>query len=353
MASQATKEELTKEQAQRLLAPLGAVSVADISRAATTNDVFRVVTKTHGTYYVKFHTARWYADQPDTFFVVERECAVCEFLRKRGMPLPYRAWGDFTRTVVSRSVYICGELDGIPVPDALNRFPEQRGSILRAFGRYMRQLHAIEFSTPGLFAYAHAYFGDTMPVPPVCAPDQGGLHRPEYFQRDALQTLEAKRALLPEHAVARLSVLFQSLGDVIRPDYAPPRFMVGNCHAWHFHADQVNGGWAIRGFYDFEAVSAGDPNIDLVELDVTLTPALGGASWREPFFEGYGRWPRFEGYKRRLFYYLLCEVGNPYTRQIPDPVWLNGRWQAMINASGWQELEWFPGKEASKGTTAA
>jgi aminoglycoside phosphotransferase (APT) family kinase protein len=353
MANQVTREELTTEQAQKLLTPLGAVSVTDISRAATTNDVFRIATMAHGTYYVKFHTARWYADQPDTFFVVKRECAVCDFLRKRGIPLPYRAWGDFTRTVVSRSVFICGELGGLPLPDALSRFPEQRTDILRAFGRYMRQLHAIEFSTPGLFAYAHAYFGDITPVPPVFAWDKGGLHHPEHFQRDAIQTLEAKRALLPTSVAARLTVLFQSLADVIRGDYDPPRFTVGNCHAWHFHIDQVNGAWAIQGFYDFEAVSAGDPNIDLVELEVTLTPALGGSSWREPFFEGYGTWPRFEGYKRRLLYYLLCEVGNPYTRQIPDPRWLNGRWQVMIEASGWQDLEWFPRKEASKGTTTA
>ena len=93
------KATLTPEQAKMLLAPLGSVSVLDVTVAATTNDVFRVSTREHGVYYVKFHTASWYSDQPDTFFVVERECAVCDLLRKRGMPLPYRAWGDFTRQV--------------------------------------------------------------------------------------------------------------------------------------------------------------------------------------------------------------------------------------------------------------
>jgi Ser/Thr protein kinase RdoA (MazF antagonist) len=86
--------------------------------AATTNDVFRIRTKAHGSYYVKFHTARWYADQPDAFFVVERECALCELLRKRGIPLPYRAWGDYTRAVVPRPVFVSEELQGIPILDA-------------------------------------------------------------------------------------------------------------------------------------------------------------------------------------------------------------------------------------------
>ena len=79
-----TSSELTLEQAQRLLAPVGDVEIVEITVAATTNDVFKVATRDHGNFYIKLHTARWYADQPDTFFVVNRECAVSELLRKRG-----------------------------------------------------------------------------------------------------------------------------------------------------------------------------------------------------------------------------------------------------------------------------
>ena len=335
---------LTTEQAEKLLAPVGKVSVLDVSITATTNDVFKIRTRAHGNYYVKFHTARWYADQPDTFFVVERECAVCKLLRKRGMPLPYRAWADYTREVVSRSVFVCEELPGIPVPQALVQFPSQRDQILRPLGLYMRQLHNIEFSRPGLLAYAHAYFAsDANPIPTVFTWDQHPMHHAEHLQRDALAIVDSKAESLPKAIVPLLKEIFRSLAATVKNDYVPPRFTVGNCHAWHFHVDKTNGTWEVQGFYDFEAVSAGDSNIDLVELELTLTPGLHSSSWRTPFFEAYGSWPGFEGYKRRLLYYLLFEVGNPHSRMIPDSQWFMGQLANLIYASDWADLEWYPG----------
>ena len=47
---------LSPQQARQLLARVGAVEVLDISVAATTNDVFRVVTRSHGVFFIKFHT---------------------------------------------------------------------------------------------------------------------------------------------------------------------------------------------------------------------------------------------------------------------------------------------------------
>ena len=87
MTSHQNRSELSTVQAQKLLLPIGDVMITGIERTATINDVFRIKTRDHGNDYIKFHTARWYADQPDTFFVVNRECAVHELLRKRGMPL--------------------------------------------------------------------------------------------------------------------------------------------------------------------------------------------------------------------------------------------------------------------------
>ena len=337
------KSSLTFEQAEKLLAPVGQVSVLDVNIVATTNDVFKIRTRAHGNYYVKFHTARWYADQPDTFFVVERECAMCELLRRRGMPLPYRAWADYTRTVVPRSVFVCEELPGIPIPNAIAQFPSQSDEILRSLGRYMRQLHNIEFSRPGLLAYAHAYFAsDKDQIPTVFVWDQHPLHHAEHLQRDALDILERKAEELPKALVPLLREKFQSLADMVKNDYIPPRLTVGNCHAWHFHVDRPNGVWEVQGFYDFEAVSAGDSNIDLIELETTLTPNLHSSSWRKPFFEAYGSWPGFEGYKRRLLYYLLFEVGKPLNRMIPDPQWFIKQLSSFIHASGWSELKWYP-----------
>ena len=51
------RPELTPEQAQRLLAPVGDGAIVEITVAATTNDVFKVVTRDHGNFYIKLHTA--------------------------------------------------------------------------------------------------------------------------------------------------------------------------------------------------------------------------------------------------------------------------------------------------------
>jgi aminoglycoside phosphotransferase len=335
---------LTIEQAAKLLAPAGPVTVLEVSLTGTINNVYMVRTLAHGNYYVKFHTAPWYADQPDTYFVVEREVAVCDLLRKRGIPLPYQSWGDYTREIVPRSVYICQELPGMPVPAAIAQFPGQRDEILQALGRYMRQLHNIEFSRPGLLAGAHAVFAsDINPIPPVFTWDHDPMHHAEHLQREALAVLERNKENLPSTLVPLLRELFQSVAKIVKQDYMPPRFTVGNCHAYHFHVDRLNGAWQVLGFYDFEAVSAGDSTIDLVELEITLTPGMHSSSWRTPFFAAYGSWPGFEGYKRRLLYYLLFEAAKPHSRMIPDVQWFNEQLPSLIQASNWSDLVWYPG----------
>lgn len=337
--------QLNPEQARRLLTPVGDVSVEDVRVAATINDVFKVVTRSHGTFYIKFHTARWYADQPDTSFVAEREAAVHELLRKRGMPLPYEAWADTSRSVVSRSVFICGELPGIPITEALARFPQDASEIVRSLARYLRRLHEIEFSNPGILGPEHARAANERgPIPRVEAWDQHEMHRPEHFQRAALDLLAdvTVRGLLSAEVTAALERLFHQSAATIAADYAPPRFTVGNCHAWHFHVEHSAEAWPVRGFYDFEAASAGDPTIDLVEIEVTLTPDMRSFRWREPFFEGYGSTPAFEGYKMRVLYYLLSQVGRSGTRQVPDQAWLQGQWLNLIHAPDCEQLAWFP-----------
>ena len=75
---------------------------------------------------------------------------------------------------------------------------------------------------------------------------------------------------------------------------------------------------------------------------MTLTPCTGSHTWREPFFEGYGSWPSLDGYKMRLFYYVLYEMGKQHSRAVPDARWLRGRWPDLLQASDWGELAWFP-----------
>lgn len=336
---------LTPSQATQLLTRVGDVEVLDISVAATINDVFRVATRAHGVFFVKFHTARWYADQPDTAFVAEREAAAVQLLRKRGLPLPYTAWADTSRTVVPRSVFICGDVGGRPVTEAAAQFPAASDEIMRALGRYLRRLHEIEFTTPGILHPKHAELTPAAGIiPHVESWDEHMMHHPEHFQRDALAAIARVESSgsLPSGIAAEMETRFTHSADILRPDYQPPRLTLGNCHAYHFHVAPAARGWKVLGCYDFEAVSAGDRTIDLVELEVILAPALRSLRWREPFFAGYGDRPSLEGYALRLIYYLLCEVENPYTKQIPDPDWLRERWLRLLNAETWEDLTWYP-----------
>jgi aminoglycoside phosphotransferase len=340
--------QLSLEHAQQLLARIGPVEIDHLSVAATTNDVFRVVTRAHGTFFIKFHTARWYADQPDTAFVAEREAAAVELLRTRDMPLPYVAWADTSRSIVSRSVFICGELPGIPVPEAAQQYPAEANEMLRALGRYLRRLHATEFANPGILSREHAALAPPSGVIPYVASwDEHAMHHPEHFQREALAELARTEPLLPREAGAELAARFAQSAEVLRPNYHPPRFVVGNCHAYHFHVARDNGAWDVTGLYDFEAVSAGDCATDLVELEVTLTPALRSHAWREALFAGYGRRPDFAGYRLRLWYYLLCELGRAWSTSVPDPEWLSRQWPALLAANTWDDLVWFPEKPAA------
>jgi aminoglycoside phosphotransferase len=340
--------ELSVEQAHQLLAPVGKVAIESISVAATINDVFRVVTREHGTFYIEFHTARWYADQPDTAHVAEREAAAVEVLRKRGMPLPYVAWADTSRSIVSRSVFICGQLPGSPVTDAAREHPAEAGQMLHALGEYLRRLHGVEFTDPGILCREHAEIAPpTGVIPCVRSWDDHSMHHPEHFQREALAELARKEHLLPRMVAAELAARFAGSAEVLRPDYRPPRLTIGNCHAYHFHVARTSAQWEVTGCFDFEAVSAGDSTTDLVELEVTLTPAVRSSSWRGPLFAGYGRRPRLEGYRLRLCYYLLCELSNAWSKQVPDPEWLRRQWPRLLAVARWEELTWFPTDEGA------
>lgn len=337
MTSRPRKADLSPEQARALLKPIGEVTVRAVTRAATANDVFQVTTETHGAFYVKFHTARWYADQADTSFVAAREAAVHDLLRKRGMPLPYPGWADLSRTIVPAPVYVCGELPGLPVTEILARWPGEMFAVMHALGTYLRGLHDIIFTTPGILGPEHVQLAPPEgPVPPVAAWDKHAMHHPKHFQRFALEKLDetAHKGLIAPETENALRALFERMAETIRTDYTPPRFTVGNCHVWHFHMQPVGGQWTVSGFYDFEAVSAGDATIDLVEIEDTLVPKIKTFAWRTPFFSGYGRAPAFEGYKMRLLYYLLHDLsrfGAPWPEQ---------KWDGLVRAGKWEELVW-------------
>ena len=50
------------------------------------------------------------------------------------------------------------------------------------------------------------------------------------------------------------------------------------------------------------------------------------------------------GYKMRVLYYLLYELGKAHSPVVPDPGWQEARWMDLTEAREWQDLAWFPGE---------
>ncbi len=316
----------------------------EVHHISNTNDVFRVVTADCGNYYVKFHTASWYNAASDTFHVVQREQAVSEFLKKKGIPLAYCAWADCTRRFVNRSVLITSELPGIPVPTALKEMSHERSAILAALARFLRDLHEIKFRTPG-----YVEFGGDADLPFAldlrdCLPwgDSHPCQKPENLKTYAFSILESKKSLLSAGIVADLGQLFDGIQTAVEADYYPPHFVINNYHPFHIHVLQDNLGWHVSGIYDFEAASSGSPIFDLVLNDLQIMPIMRDVAWQEPFYSTYGRQPTIETYKIILLCFLLLGIGDKPSDPIPDVKWLIHQLPKLVNAASWDRLKWYP-----------
>lgn len=336
---------LTVEQAERLLKPVGNVAVRSIERYYASNSVFRVATLSHGNWYVKFYTARWYADREDAPYVAEREQAACALLARYGIPQPYRSWADVSRRIVSHSVYISSELGGVPVHTAIAQYPSEAAEIVAAVGAYLRRIHQIEFTTAGLLATEHLLApADRGIIGPVETWNDHPMHRLDVFRRGWIEKLARFRGegKLPPQVISVLEQRTARIAEVLAGQYARLRFTIGNCHTCHFHAQRRAEGWQITGLFDFEAASAASAPTDLIELEIGFTPQLKHGRWRDAFFSGYGGHPPLEAYKLRLLDYLL---GGIYG--VPTDHWPAEHWLRIINATRWEELEWWFEKPAN------
>jgi len=302
------------------------------------------VTAGCGNYYVKFHTASWYKAAIDTFHVVQREQAVSEFLKRKGIPLAYCAWADCTRRFVNRSVLITSELPGIPVPTALQEFPGERDKIIAALADFLHDLHRIEFRVPG-----YVEFGGDPDMPFAldlqdCLPwgDSHPCQKPENLKTYALDILESKKSLLSSGVVADLKQLFDDISTVVEADYYPPHFVINNYHPFHIHVLQDKLGWHVSGIYDFEAASSGNSTFDLVLNDLQIMPIMGEATWQKLFYSAYGRWPSVETYKIILLCFLLLGIGDKPSEPVPDVKWLIRQLPELVRAASWDKLQWYP-----------
>lgn len=335
---------LDRASAQRLLAAIDPQNdVAALHHISNQNAVFRATTSAGRRYYLKFHTARWYGDSEDVPGVVHRESQVAHLLRRRGIPLGYESWTDFTRSIVPRSVLVTEELPGIPLPVALATYPGDRQAILAALARYLSRLHALVFPVAGYIEYC----GDP-DVHPLPETDPGAWWQSHpcqtaaNLQRFALGVLEAKQPLLPPSLAARLEATWSSIAEDLAEDYDRPTLVLNNYHPFHIHVVQDGGAWAVTGVYDFEAAASGNPAFDLALNDLQITPLLGSTDWRRDFLAHYTPPFRFRSYRTVLLIYVLLELTGGSTNAIPDPGWLLAQLPRLLDATTVDALAWYP-----------
>lgn len=340
---------LTPTQAQMLLASISDSPVDAVEHLANTNDVFKVVTKGAGNFFVKFHTSPWYEEALDTHHVVQREAAVAEMLKRKGISLDYHVWTDCTRGIVARSVLITSELPGIPITTVLKEMPEEQDQIIRELADFLGRLHELEFARPG-----YIEFCEDPDMTFALDPEEGGIwwdshpcQKPENLKRYALSILQSKADLLPASLRAVLRERFEKIPGTVEADYRPPCFVINNYHPFHIHVARDSCGWQITGLYDLEAASAGNSTFDLVGNELQLTPVLGDLRWRSVFYDAYGRWPALETYKTLLTIFLLIDLGAAASAMVPDRDWLVRELPNLISATDWEHLNWYPGPTAA------
>ncbi len=335
--------QLSTDAASKLLTAITDSPILDVQHISNTNDVFKVVTERDGNFYVKFHTSQWYKEAADTYLVVQREKAVSEMLKRKGIPLNYDTWVDCSRSIVSRSVLISSELPGIPVPTALVESQGERDQILAALAHFLRQLHELTFATAGYIEFC----GDAdMPLaldPRECYWwDTHACQKEANYQKLASGILEAKKALLSPNLCASFEAMIEAIPVSVGPGYSPPRLVINNYHPFHIHVVRGPSGWRAAGLYDFEAASSGNPIFDLVGNELQLAPVIGNLAWRDHFYSVYGQRPALEAFKTVLLCFLLLDLGGKPVAAIPNPDWLMARLPDLIEAETYDAFDWYP-----------
>ncbi len=349
MREKLSDPQLTSAMATQLLARVGDVAIESTNRQSGINHNYRVVTRRHGTFHIKFHTAFWYPDQAEADYAAQRALAVYELLIRVGMPSSFEAWVDDSHTVVPASVYIATEMPGTDGLSLLWQHENERPAILEAIGRYFRRLHAVEFSEGGTIGPQHTRapfhcgrFGPVVPRTSVRDSAMERLWRPVVFQEWALTELDqcAEKGLLDKAAVQATRFVMDSLAETISPDYDPPRLVLGNAHVSHLNLCRTGDRWEVVGCCDFEDVSAGDALADLMELETSLAPRFHWFDWRAPLFAGYGARPRFESHKLRVIAFLLYAMRDGNNKIVPDLSWLSRNWLTLLGAQTWSGFHW-------------
>ena len=213
------------------------------------------------------------------------------------------------------------QLRGEPLTKLLRKSsPPDFAALLRATGIHLRRCHEIVYLFPGYLADAQG---------PQSAPEEGGwIHfycSAAFMQETSLSWFEKNRPNLPPALAQELRERLLTLQRTLAPEFEPPRFIQGDCHAHQFYLFQEHGRWTVSGSIDMEVASAGAPICDLLKFCKEMADGFPTERrWWDPFFEGYGSTPDFERF--RLLMLGDCAGGSA------------SRIEQLLSALKWEEL---------------
>jgi aminoglycoside phosphotransferase (APT) family kinase protein len=219
---------------------------------------------------------RWpHADQPDGLRRVAKERFLHQLLRLNGVPVPeVIAQIENEGQAAALLQYLPGELLG----DLDPRLPEvERQQAWYAAGAALRRAHEIHYpsGTHGVIV------GDE--IQPFDAGSWGRFH--------LSSILEHAQQLIKQHSILldieRLQKVLEAA--VSELDDTPASLLHNDPHPWNVLVRQGESGWECSGWLDWEYSWVGDPDWDLVRMDLFRTRRIGPTP--RAFFEGYGAVP--------------------------------------------------------------
>ena len=284
---------LSAAQAQQILERIHIRGLISVKLLKRHNHVFEITTG-EKVLYLKTYTKDWYAGT-DGSGAAQHEAGGFAALSARGIPAPRVVLLETTgQNPIRRPFLLTEQLRGRPLTQLLQESkPEDFRALLRATAQRLRQYHGIVFRFPG-------YVGDA--EGPQAPPTQDGwLHfycSAERMQREVLKWLENDRRYLPAKLFEQLHDRFSTIEKALAPEYAPARFIQGDCHAHQFFLFNADGQWQVSGSVDMEVAAAGAPICDLLKFCAEMAEDFSVQTrWWEPLFEGYGGAPDFERFR--------------------------------------------------------
>jgi len=320
---------LTQQQGEEILRHIGLEQDCVITPIKQHNHVYRIESD-EIIAYLKTYTKDWYGDNiAATAGCVEHEAATWGKMAEAGLGAP-----DVLVTEMScdnpfgRPFIMTRALKGTALTELVqNADPQTFDALLKAVGAYLRRMHDITFEYPG---YISAN-GPNAPLDPNQW--QHYIWTFERFQQEAQQNWSADRQNVPAEIIERAEAFYAQYAYLVKQDYAPPRFIHGDCHASQFFLYQNGGHWQVSGVVDMEVSSAGDFGADFLKFGIEMAGIFPAESrWWEGLFDGYGHEPSFEAIKVRML--AAHHINYSF-------IWPGTRTQILkhlLDANDWQEL---------------